>query len=107
MDNIASKEEQKAKAVEILNKLDIYKPYIRGFVANRQRVCFYERFGGYWVDQEPEIESKMTEIEQKYNCTVYAITHEYTEFGELWDFMYVPQYKDDWEYIFQKYNGNS
>lgn len=43
------------------------------------KVCFYENFGGFWVYQEPEIEAKMREIENKYNCMVYAITHEFTE----------------------------
>ncbi len=75
-------EARKQKAMELLKKLDIYKPYINGFV-NENRVCFYEQYAGYWVDQEPEIEQKMREIEQKHNCTVYAITHEYLEFGDV------------------------
>ena len=57
-------EERKAKAIELLKKLDIYKPYIKGFV-ERNQVCFFERFGGYWVYQEPEVEKKMKEIEKK------------------------------------------
>ena len=69
-------EERKIKAIELLEKLDIYKPYIKGFREN-DKVCFFERFGGYWVDQEPEIFNKMKEIEKQFNCTVYAITHEY------------------------------
>ena len=81
-------EERKEKAIELLKELDIYKPYIKGFV-ERNQVCFFERFGGYWVDQEPEVEKKMKEIETEYDCTVYAITHEYTEFGECYSFMYV------------------
>ena len=97
MCKIATKQEQKAKAIEYMQKLDIYKPYIRGFEQN-DRVCFFERFGGYWVDQEPEIHAKMKAVEETYNCTVYAITHEYTEFGEMWSFLYVSQYTEDWEY---------
>ena len=73
-------EERKIKAIELLKKLDIYKPYIEGF-EKENKVCFFERFGGYWVDQEPEVEKKMKEIEAEFDCTVYAITHEYTDFG--------------------------
>ena len=51
-------EERKIKAIELLNKLDIYKPYIKGF-EEKDQVCFFERFGGYWVEQEPEIYNKM------------------------------------------------
>lgn len=90
-------EERKIKAIELLKKLDIYEPYIEGFEKENQ-VCFFERFGGYWVYQEPEVEKKMKEIESEYNCTVYAITHEYTEFGECYSFMLVSQYKSEWKH---------
>ena len=91
-----TKEQRKAKAIGLLEKLDVYKPYVKGF-KDKDAVCFFERFGGYWVYQEPEIETKMKEIEKEYNCTVYAITHEYTEFGELYDFLIVTDYPEEWE----------
>ena len=37
------------------------------------------------------------EIENKYNCTVYAVTHEYTDFGELYDLLIVTDYPEEWE----------
>lgn len=89
-------QEKKDKAVEIMNALDIYKPYIKGFKQS-DNVCFFEMFGGFWVYQEPEIENKMREIEKEYNCKVYAITHEFTDFGELWDFLIVTNYPEEWE----------
>ena len=73
--NIAKKE----KAIELLKEMDIYAPYIKGF-REKGMVCFFERFGGYWADQEPELFEKMKAIEKKYSCLVYAITHEYTDF---------------------------
>ena len=45
---------KKEKAIEIMKKMDIYKPYIKGFKEN-DRVCFFEKFGGFWIDQEPEL----------------------------------------------------
>ena len=89
-------EERKTKAIELLNKLDIYKPYIKGF-EEENKVCFFERFGGFWVDQEPEVLKKMQEIEKEYNCTVYAITHEFTDFGECYSFLIVTNYKSEWK----------
>ncbi len=91
-----TKEQRKEVALKALKQLDIYKPYIEGF-REKDQVCFYENFGGYWVYQEPEIEAKMKEIEKKYNCTVYAITHEYTEFGECYDFLIVTDYPEEWD----------
>ena len=82
-------EEKKSKAIEVLKLLDIYKPYIDGF-KQEDKVCFFEQFGGFWVTQEPEIEKKMHEIEQKHNCKVYAITHEFTDFGDYGIFLSLP-----------------
>lgn len=37
-------EEKKQKALELMKKLDIYKPYIKGFEKDNE-VCFFE---GFW-----------------------------------------------------------
>ena len=87
---------KKGKAIELLKKMDIYKPYIRGFRESGM-VCFFEEFGGFWLYQEPEINHKRQEIEAKYNCLVYAVTHEFTEFGELYDFLIVTNYPEEWD----------
>ena len=98
-------EERKEQAVKLMEQLDIYKPYINGFKQS-DKVCFYEGFGGFWVYQEPELEKKMKEIEKEYNCTVYAITHEYTELGEFYDFLIVTDYKEEWEDLVEKYQND-
>ena len=87
---------KKEKALELLKEMDIYKPYIQGFLENDE-VCFFEDCGGYWLHQEPEIDRKRKEIEAKYKCLVYAVTHEYTEFGECYSFLIVTDYKSEWE----------
>ena len=88
-------QKQKAKAIEIMKQMDIYKPYINGF-EKQNKVCFFEQFGGFWVYQEPEVEAKMKELEKKYGCMVYAITHEFTQFGECYSFLIVTKYKEEW-----------
>ncbi|MEG1751957.1 MAG: hypothetical protein RR247_02720 [Clostridia bacterium] len=87
--------ERKQKALEIMKELGIFKPYIDGF-NKENNVCFYENFGGFCVWQEPEIEAKMKEIEKEYNSTCYAITHEFTKFGECYDFLLITDYKEEW-----------
>ena len=90
------KEKQKAKAIELMKKIGIYKPYIDGFEKDDQ-VCFFEEFAGFWVYQEPEIEAKMKELEKEYDCRVYAITHEFTQFGECYSFLIVTAYEEEWD----------
>ncbi len=99
-----TKLERKEKALEIMHKLDIYKPYINGFKQS-DKVCFYENFAGFWAYQEPELMAKVKEIEEKHNCTVYAITHEITEIGEFYDFLIVTDYKEEWKTIIGKYQN--
>ena len=77
-------ENKKQKALEIMKTLDIYKPYIKGFEKDNH-VCFFEGFGGFWAYQEPELMAKIKEIEKTYKVLVYAVTHEYLEFGECYD----------------------
>lgn len=87
---------KKEKAIELMKQLNIYKPYIDGF-RDEDKVCFFEGFGGFWIDQEPEVYKKMQEIEQKYDCKVYAVTHELTAFGECWSFLIVTDYPEEWD----------
>ena len=90
------KNEQRKKAIQLLKQLDIYKPYIEGFEKEND-TCYYEQFGGFWTYQDEELLAKQKEIEKIYNCTVYAITHEFTEFGECYNFLVVTDYPEEWD----------
>lgn len=79
---------QKEIAVECLQKLDIYQLYIRRFEIT-DTPCFFEKFAGFYADQEPELWNKIKEVENEYGCLVYAITHELMEFGECWSMLCV------------------
>ena len=98
-----NREEMKQKAIKVMKELDIYRPYIKGFKDNDD-VCYYENFGGYWAYQEENVQKKIKELENKYEFVIYAATHEMTEFGELYDFLYISKYEEDDEYNCQKVN---
>lgn len=85
---------QKEMAIQCLEMLDIYKPYIRKFKSKAGTPCFFENFGGFWVDQEPELFSKIKEVEKDYGVLVYGVTHEFTEFGECWSMLCISQNPD-------------
>ncbi len=80
---------QKEIAIKCLEKLDVYKPYIRKFKSKAGIPCFFESFAGFYVDQEPAIWNKVKEIEKEHGCLVYALTHELTDFGECWSMLCV------------------
>ena len=80
---------QKEIAIECIEKLDIYKPYIKKFKSEAGTPCFFENFGGFYADQEPELWKKIKEIEDEYKCLVYAIAHEHFVFGDCWSMLLV------------------
>ncbi len=98
------REIKKQKAIENLEKLDIYEPYIKGF-KDEDNICYFENYGGFWAWQEPELIEKVKELEEKYNCLVYAITHEYTEIGEMYSFLIVTDYEEEFDMLLENY-GN-
>ena len=85
---------QKEIAIKCLETLNIYKPYINKFRSKAGIPCFFENFGGFYVDQEPEIYSKVKEIETEYHVLVYALTHEFTDIGETWSMLCISQNPD-------------
>ena len=95
------REIKKQKAIENLEKLDIYEPYIKGF-KDEDNICYFENYGGFWAWQEPELIEKVKELEEKYNCLVYAITHEYTEIGEMYSFLIVTDYEEEFDMLLEK-----
>lgn len=88
---------QKEVAIECMKALDIYKPYIRKFEKDGT-VTLFERFGGYYIDedQEPELLKKIKEFEAEYGSIVYAVTHEIFWFGECYTFLIVSKYEEEW-----------
>ena len=94
---------QKEKAIETMHKLDIFELYIKEF-EETQTVCLFEGFGGFYIENynEPQLLEKIKEVESDYGIIVYAVTHELTEFGEIYDLLYISKYTEDWKYSIEK-----
>ena len=95
---------QKEIAISCLETLNIYKPYIRKFKSKAGTPCFFENYGGFWVDQEPELFSKIKEIESEHKCLVYAVTHEFVDGNEMWSMLCVPKDCDNLSDIIGRFN---
>ena len=96
---------QKEIAIQCLEKLDIYEPYISKFKSQKSLPCFFENFGGFWVDQEPELFSKIKEIEKEFGCLIYAVTHELTNFGECWSMLCVNKVAEEMSEVLGTFNS--
>jgi len=96
---------QKEKAIELMKKLKIYSPYIKGF-EDKDRVCFFEGFAGFWDDQEPDIETKRKELEREHHCMIYATTHEKLYGDDVYSFLMVSNYPEEWDDLVTKDDGN-
>lgn len=101
MENVSKKE----KALELMKKLDLCQSYLDDF-KNNGYVCYFERFVGFWDFQDKELEAKRKEIEEKYKCLVYAITHEFLENDELYSFLIVTNYPEEWDDALQNAGHN-
>ena len=81
---------QKEIAIECLKKLDIYKPYIRKF-ENEDMPTFFERCAGFYLLNDPVLHTKVKQLEKENEVLVYALTHEWFDFGECWSMLCVPK----------------
>ena len=91
---------QKEVAISAMKSLDIFAPYINKFKKDGT-VTLFERFGGYYIDEdnEPELFKKIKEFEAETGSIVYAVTHEMFEFGECYSFLIISKYEEEWAMV--------
>lgn len=87
---------KKDKAIELLNSMDIYEPYVEEFMQNDQ-ICAFQDFSGYYIEEDSYLGQKIKMIEEKYNCLAYAVTHEYTKRGSMYSIAIVTDYPEEWD----------
>lgn len=90
--------EQVAKCEETLDMLEktygLHPDVAKAFKEDGT-LYYSERMGGmgvlYWVDNKPEYVQAVKDFEEKTGGKVYHCVLTHTEFGELFDMMYVPK----------------
>lgn len=91
-----SKEIKKAEAIKRMEVLGLFKPCIRAF-KSRNEIQLSEPTGGlYEFSANEELTEKVKEFEEEHDALVYHVIHTYTEFGELYSFLYVSDHEDEW-----------
>ena len=91
------KDAKKIEAIKRMKSLGLFKPCIKVF-DKYDEVQLSEPTGGlYEFSDDEELIAKVKEFEEEYNALVYHVIHTYAEFGELYSFLYVSDYEDEWE----------
>ena len=88
---------KKAEAIKRMKALDLYSPYIKAFEKDDE-IFLSEMTGGvYEFSNEDELKVKVKEFEAENNALVYHVIHTFTQFGELYNFLYISDYEEEWE----------
>lgn len=96
-------EQKKAKALELMKQLDICEDFVEMF-KEKGIVTYFEQHIGYWAFQDDQLMEKIKAFEEKWNALVFAVTHEYCEFGECYSFLYIPDEKEEWDEMVMHYD---
>ena len=92
-----SRENKKAEAINRMRVLDLYNPYIKAF-KDKDEIFMSEMTGGvYEFSSNSKLCDKVREFEAEHNALVYHVIRTVTEFGELYSFLFVSDYEEEWE----------
>lgn len=92
-----SREIKKTEALKRMKTLQLFTPCIKAF-EKRNEVQLSEMTGGlYEFSGNEELTVKVKAFEEEYNALVYHVIHTYTQFGELYSFLYVSDHQDEWD----------
>lgn len=91
-----SRETMCAEAVKRMEMFGLFKPCINAF--KRNEIQLSEPTGAlYEFSDNWELNKIVKEVEEKYSSVVYHVIHCYTDFGELYNLLFVPNDKSYWE----------
>lgn len=92
-----SKEIKKAEAINRMKALDLYAPYIKSF-EKKDEIFLSEMTGGvYEFSDNEELVEKIKSFEEENDVLVYHVIRTMTQFGELYNFLYVSDYEEEWD----------
>lgn len=93
-----ARENKKVEAIKRMRVLGLFRPCIKAFEKYDELQLTEPNGGLYEFSDDAELNAKIKEFEEEYNALVYHVIHTYTQFGELYNFLYVSDYEEEWEY---------
>ena len=92
-----TREKKKEEAIKRMKVLGLFKPCIKAFEKYDELQLTEPTGGLYEFGDNAELNAKIKEFEEEYNALVYHVIHTYTQFGELYNFLYVNDCEEEWE----------
>lgn len=91
-----SMSEKKIEAINRMKKLGIYESIIEQFEKENIVAESAPPIGTcFWLDDEQL--ARVRDFEETNNALVYHVIHSYTDFGELENYLFVSNYREEWE----------
>jgi hypothetical protein len=92
-----SRVDKKQEAIKRMEVLGLFRPCIKAFQKDDE-VQLTEPSGGiYEFNYDDELNARIEEFEDQHNALVYHVIHTYAQFGELFNFLYISDYREEWE----------
>lgn len=91
-------EKKKIEAIKRMKGLGLFTPCIKAFEKHDELQLTEPNGGLYEFSDDAELTAKVKEFEEEYDALVYHVIHTYTKFGELYNFLYVSDYEEEWEF---------
>ena len=101
-----TRKQQKQEALKRMKKIGFMDDVIHQF-KNEDVVFYSERQNNifnavlYWTSNDNELTKRIKEFEEKNNALVYHVQLTHMEFGEMYSFLFVSNYEEEWEYDMQ------
>lgn len=87
----------KAEAINRMKKLHLFNACIKAF-EDRNEVQMSEPTGALFeFSNDKWLNSLIDDFQKKHNCLVYHVIHSYTDFGELYNLLYVDNEVENWD----------
>lgn len=91
-----TREQKKNEAIKRMKNLGLHENAIKEF-ETEDKLNLSENGGClYWLNDDEK--KRVQDFEKQYNAVVYHVIHNFTEFGEMYSYLYVSDHEEEWEY---------
>ncbi len=98
---------QKEKAIEYMRVLGIDEELINAYSETNKAILFDNGDVGVLLNEQSldhaKAYAKKIELEQERGLFIYAVLHETFNFCEMYDFLFVSNYSEDWDLSLKSY----